>query len=102
MSIFWRVGFFPPPFFALRSVPQDFRCSIYYISDLCGKIKHSCFLRFADDTEIFHHVTRIDDCLLWQSDMNCVRYGCTADHMKLFAGKTKVISLSLAFCFQKY
>jgi hypothetical protein len=89
---------FSSPFIALSGVTQGSVVgplfSNIYINDLCCKITYSNVLLFSDDITVFRHTTSIDDCLLLQSDTNCFKYWCTANYMKISAGKRRVISLS--------
>ena len=43
-----------------------------YINDLLDVLKHSKCLLLADDAKFFKEITKIDDCHLFQSDMNNV------------------------------
>jgi hypothetical protein len=65
-----------------------------FINKLCGVVKYSNCLLFADDIKIFREVKSPRDILLLQSDTNCVRGLCFSNFMKLNVTKTRVISFS--------
>lgn len=60
-------------------------------NNLCNEI---LFLLFPDNIKIFCHVTFVVDFLFLQPDINSLQKRCTANNMKLNAGKTKAISFS--------
>jgi hypothetical protein len=90
---FWN---FSSPFIALSGVPRGsvLGPSLFntYIKDLSNKITYCNFLLFADDIKILHRITSIDYCFLLRSDINSVQNWCIANHIKINAGKTSVIS----------
>jgi hypothetical protein len=65
-----------------------------FINDLCGVVKYSNCVLFADDIKIFREIKSPHDSLLLQSDINCVRGWCISNFMKLNVNKTRVISFS--------
>jgi hypothetical protein len=65
-----------------------------FINDLCKVIEYSNFLLFADDVKIFHAINSVDDCILLQSDINCIQDWHSANYMKLNISKTRVIAFT--------
>jgi hypothetical protein len=58
------------PLIVISGVPQGSVLGmlffIIYMNDLCSKMTRSNFILFADDINIFRHITSIDDCFLLQ------------------------------------
>jgi hypothetical protein len=65
-----------------------------FINDLCTAIEYSNFLLFADELKIFRAINSADDCILLQSDINCIQDWVSANCMKLNIGKTRVIAFT--------
>jgi hypothetical protein len=53
-----------------------------FINDLCDVINHSDCLLFADDLKVYRSINSPSDCLLLQSDIDCVYAWCSANFMK--------------------
>lgn len=60
------------------------------INNLCNVIKYSKYLLFAKDVKIFHAINSVDDCILPQSDIECIKSWCPANLLKLNNSKTRV------------
>jgi hypothetical protein len=65
-----------------------------FINGICNTIHNSRYLLFADDLNIYHTITIVDDCKLLQHDINSVHNWCLANGMKINIGKTTIISFS--------
>jgi hypothetical protein len=82
----------------LSGVPQGFILGPLlfniFSNDLCGVVKYSNCLLFADDIKIFREIKSPHDSFLLQSDINCVHGWCISDFMKLNVNKTRVITFS--------
>lgn len=58
---------------------------------MCNEIKHSKYRLFADDVKIFRAIISVVDCILLQSDIECIQSWCTADCMKLNIAKLGLV-----------
>jgi hypothetical protein len=65
-----------------------------FINDLCDVINHSNCLLYADDLKVYRAINSPSDCLLLQSDIDCVHGWCSENFMKLNFSKIRVISFT--------
>jgi hypothetical protein len=57
-------------------------------------INHPNCLLFADDGKVYRAINSTSDCLLLQSDIDCVHEWCSANFMKPNFSKSKLISFT--------
>jgi hypothetical protein len=66
-----------------------------FVNDLSAIIKHSKFILFADDLNIYRNVKSVADCKALQADIYSVEHWCAGNHMELNIQKTRIISFTL-------
>jgi hypothetical protein len=69
---------------------------------LCDVINHSDCLLFADDVKVCRAINSPSDCLLLQSDIDCLHAWCSANFMKPNFSKIRVISFTRKTNFSNY
>jgi hypothetical protein len=63
-----------------------------FINDLCSSVQYCKLLIFADDVKIFRVINSPHDCLVLQSDINCLSGWCIANSMRLNNAKARLVS----------
>jgi hypothetical protein len=63
-----------------------------FINYLCGVVNHSKLLLFSDDLKIYRAINPSSECLLLQSDIDCVHKWCLANFMKPNFSKIRITS----------
>jgi hypothetical protein len=93
------LGKFSSPFSVSLRAPQGstlgpllFNIFVNYLSD---KIKHSSFLLFADNLNVYRNIKSVEDCKALQADIYSVQHWCAENHMELNVQKTRIISFTL-------
>jgi hypothetical protein len=83
------------------SVLGPFLLSIF-INDLCDVVDHSSCLLFADGVKVCRAINSSCDCLVLQSDIDCVHDWCSENFMKFNFSKLRVIFYTRKMYVLKY
>ena len=78
----------------LSGVPQGTVLGPLLFIILKGDIKRGIssytMVRFADDTRLYHGISRVDDCTIYQNDLNSVYDWASCNNMSFNAKKNQI------------